>query len=117
MSRDAKLISVTDEELTDAWLAGRRFESGVTHEQHVRIAWVLHRRFGPKDAEALLIAGTRRACEVHGCPEKFDRDLTIRWSREVARLVARDGPADSAADFIAAHPQLRRTDLSATAHD
>ena len=97
--------------MTDAWLGGARFEGGVTHRQHVRIAWVLHRRHGAEAAEALLISGTHRACEGHGRPEKFDRELTARWSRELAARIQRDGRGRSAAEFIEAHPELTRGDL------
>jgi hypothetical protein len=101
---------MTDAELTDAWLAGTRFPGGISHDQHMRIAWVLHRRHGPERAEELLVAGTRRACQVHGSPEKFDEALTRRWSRAVAKAAERGGLGTSAAAFIDAHPELRRTD-------
>jgi hypothetical protein len=101
---------MTDEELTNSWLAGERFAAGITHDQHLRIAWVLMRRHGALDAEEHLVAGTRRACEVHGVPEKFDEAVTRRWARVIAELVERDGPGDSAGAFIAAHPQLGQGD-------
>jgi len=44
--------AVTDEELTDAWQAGAIFPGGIRHEQHLRIAWVLHRRYGEEGARA-----------------------------------------------------------------
>jgi|tagenome__1003787_1003787.scaffolds.fasta_scaffold20562576_2 hypothetical protein len=68
---------MTDEQLTDAWLAGERFSGAISHEQDVRIAWVLIRRHGA-EAEQHLIAGAQRACEAHGVPEKFDEALTRR---------------------------------------
>ena len=95
-----------DEQLTDAWLAGEQFVGGIDHGQHVRIAWVLVRRYGPVEAERHLVDGTRRACDVHGVPEKFDEALTRRWARAIAELMDRDGPGDSASAFIAAHPEL-----------
>jgi hypothetical protein len=101
---------MTDEELTNAWLAGQQFAHGITHGQHLRIAWVLLRRHGAVDAEKHLVAGTRHACEVHGAPEKFDEALTRRWARAIAVLVKRDGLGDSAADFIATHPELGQGD-------
>jgi hypothetical protein len=97
---------MTDDELTDAWLAGERLGGGVSHEQHVRIAWVLIRRYGGAEAEERLVAGTRRACEVHDVLDKFDEALTRRWARAIAELVDRDGSGVSAAAFIAAHPAL-----------
>jgi hypothetical protein len=101
---------MTDDELTDAWLAGERFADAVSHDQHLRIAWVLHRRYGAAQAEQLLVAGTRRACEVHGVAQKFDEALTRRWAAAIAELVERDGPGVSASAFMDAHPELREGD-------
>jgi len=102
---------MTDDELTDAWEAGTAVGGGISHLQHIRIAWILHRRHGPDEARARLLNGTRRACDVHGCPEKFDADLTERWARAIAETIDRDGPRTTAEEFLAAHPDLRRGDL------
>jgi hypothetical protein len=102
---------VTDEELTDAWEAGAIFPGGVGHLEHLRIAWVLHERHGPTEARRRLLSGTERACEAHGCPEKFDAALTERWARAIAEAARRDGLGSTAEQFIAAHPELQRGDL------
>lgn len=104
-------VAVTDDELTDAWEAGRAFPVGVSHSEHLRIAWVLHRRHGSDEACRRLLTGTRRACEVHGCAEKFDPELTKRWARAIAETAERDGLGRTAAQFVAAHPDVRRGDL------
>jgi hypothetical protein len=59
-----------------------------------------------RQAEELLVAGTRRACEAHGVADKFNETLTRRWARTIAALVERDGLGASAAGFIDAHPEL-----------
>jgi len=100
---------MTDEELTDAWESGVVFAGGITHEQHVRIARVLHLRHGAK-ASIRLLVGTQRACATHGCPEKFDVELTRRWSQAVGSAVAVDAGTDGD-EFLAIHPLLRRSDL------
>lgn len=102
---------MTDDELTDAWQTGERFPGGITHGEHLRIAWVLHRHHGALQAEALLISGTRRSCAVHGVPDKFDEELTRRWSRAITAAVERDGFGESASAFIEAHPELARGNL------
>ena len=102
---------MTDDELTDAWEAGQRFPTGETHLQHLRIACVLNRRHGPTEAIGRLLAGTKRACDVHSCPEKFDAALTERWARAIAAAIDRDGPGATGDEFIAKHPELRRGDL------
>lgn len=105
-----RLREVTDDELADAWQAGAIFPGGINHDEHVRIAWVLHRRHGPEEARARLLAGTERARRVHGCPQQFDAALTVRWARAIAEAAERDGLGASAAEFITAHPELARGD-------
>jgi hypothetical protein len=102
--------SVTDDELTDAWEAGTVFPDGISHLQHVRIAWTLHRRHAPVEARARLLRGTERACDVHGCPDKFDPVLTARWAEAIADAINRDGIQTSADRFLSAHPELKRGD-------
>jgi hypothetical protein len=102
---------MTDAELTDAWEAGALFPGGVSHLEHLRIAWVLHERRGPAEARRRLLSGTKRACEVHGCPEKFDSVLTERWAHAITEAIVRDGLGPSAEHFLTAHPELRRGDL------
>jgi len=109
-------VPMTDDELTDAWEAGALFEGGVSHWDHLRIAWVLHRRDGPDEAARRLLRGTKRACEVHGCPERFDATLTARWARPIAKA-AEGGGLDASPDhFFASHPDLRRGDLFRLPH-
>jgi len=92
--------AMTDDELADAWEAGTRFPGGISDLDHVRIAWVLHRRHDPQEATARLLRVTQQACVAHGCPEKSDPALTARWARAIAdrpfRLVLA-GAAGSAA--------------------
>jgi hypothetical protein len=99
---------MTDEELTDAWEAGIVLHDGVgvNHLEHLRIAWVLHRRHGREEARRRLLSGTEQACAVHGCPEKFDPALTERWAAVIADATERDGFGATAEEFFSAHPEL-----------
>jgi hypothetical protein len=101
----------SEEELTDAWEAGAVFAGGVTHVEHLHIAWVLHRRHGAPQAKLRLLDGTERACAAHGCPEKFDAALTARWADAIVAAAGRDGLGPSAAAFISEHPQLCQGEL------
>ena len=102
-----------DDGLVAAWERGEVFSGGITHEQHLRVAWVLLRRHDREEALARLLGGTERACQVHGVPDKFDAALTKRWADAVAERAERDGFGQSADDFLARHPDLRRSDLIA----
>ena len=100
---------MTDDELTDGWEAvlGR----AVTHEQHLRIAYTLIRRHGRDEARRRLLAGTLANCEAMDAAERFDTDLTVRWSDHVASCVEVGDGAGSFETFIERHPDLRRSDL------
>jgi hypothetical protein len=45
------IVAMSDEDLTDAWEEGELFAGGISHEQHLRIARVLHRPHGPLKLE------------------------------------------------------------------
>jgi hypothetical protein len=97
-----------DDELTDRWEAQRLGGTGVSHIDHVRLAWVLVRRHGAAEAEERLVEGTRRGCEHYGVPEKFDEGLTRRWAIAISDAVTEVPDALSFEDFIARHPELRQ---------
>jgi hypothetical protein len=48
---------VDDDALTDAWERGEQLPGGISHEQHVRIVWVLLRRHERAVAVRRLLAG------------------------------------------------------------
>ena len=100
-----------DDALTDAWERGEQLPGGISHQQHVRIAWVLLRRHERAVAVRRLLAGTQQACAAHGVPEKFDRALTLRWIKAIADALDRDGHGRSADQYLEAHPELRRGKL------
>jgi hypothetical protein len=99
---------VTNDELTDAWEAcalGR----GITHEEHLRIAWTLLRRHGRDEGERRIVDGTRRNCVDLGLLERFDEALSERWAHALGDAV---GDGDGTFEgFLDAHPQLTRSDL------
>jgi|SRR6266446_4501840 len=108
---------LSDDELADRWESQELGGSGVSHIDHVRVAWVLHRRHGRSEAEERLVRGTRKGCDHYGVPRKFDERLTRRWARAVSDDFA-DAPAlESFQDFIAWNPELRRGDLFGKPHN
>jgi RimJ/RimL family protein N-acetyltransferase len=103
--------SLSEDELTDLWERQELGGSGVSHIDHVRVAWVLHRRHGPPEAEERLVRGTRKGCDHYGVPEKFDEGLTRRWAQGVSEAIAGAPESESFEEFIARNPELRRGDL------
>jgi hypothetical protein len=52
-------------------------------------------------------AATKSACEVNGCPDKFDARLTGRCARAIAETTVRCGREATAYEFLSVHPDLR----------
>jgi hypothetical protein len=102
---------LSDNELADRWERQELGGSGVSHIDHVRIAWVLHRRHGALEAEERLVRGTRRACDHYGVPDKFDERLTRRWAMTISDALGDAPDSESFQDFIDRNPELRRGDL------
>jgi hypothetical protein len=102
---------LSDDELADRWESQDLGGSGVSHIDHVRVAWVIDRRHGRTEAEECLVQGTRKGCDHYRVPEKFDEDLTRRWARAVSDAVADAPESEGFQDFIERNPELRRGDL------
>ena len=107
---------LSDDELANRWESQALGGSGVAHIDHVRVAWVLHRRHGAVDAEERLVRGTRKGCDHYGVPEKFDERLTRRWARAICNAIADAPETETFKDFIARNPELRRGDLHGKPH-
>ena len=97
-------MELSDDELADRWETLTLGGTGVSHLEHVRVAWVLVGRHGAAEAEQRLVDGTRRGCDHYGCPEKFDEALTRRWAQAVAAAWRSDEPFDA---FLERRPELR----------
>jgi hypothetical protein len=98
-----------DERLTEKWLAcglGR----AITHEEHLRIAFVLLRRHGRQGGGRQIAEGTRRNCEALDSLDRYDASLTHRWSEALADALETSDAPDADA-FLLAHPQFRQSDL------
>ena len=106
-----KEFPLSDDELTDRWERQELGGSGVSHLDHVRVAWVLQRRHGHAEAEERLVEGTRKGCDHYGVPEKFDERLTRRWTQAISEAAARGPESESFTEFIDRNPELRRGDL------
>lgn len=98
-----------DERLADRWEACTLGRS-ITHDEHVRIARVLVRRHGRGEAARRLVAGTRANCEAMQAADRFDEELTQRWSDRVADAIE-EGDGATFGEFLRLHPELARSDL------
>jgi hypothetical protein len=95
---------MTDDELTDAWKSAQ-LGRAVTHVEHVRIAWVLIHRHGDAKGIARIALGTLRNCVAMDAADRFDPDLTARWSEAIGAAME-TSDATTATEFLRAHPEL-----------
>jgi hypothetical protein len=100
---------VTDEQLADRWERGALGRS-ITHEEHLRIAFVLLRRHGREDGTRRIDESTRSNSEALGAAEKYDGELTRRWSEALADALEGTGARD-ADELIRVRPEFLQSDL------
>ena len=98
---------LTDDELTEIWEAGTVFDNGIAHSDHLRIAWTLLHRYPRELALARLQEGTKRACDAHGCPDKYSEELTERWSVAIAAAMDEVPHPGSLHEMLERHPELQ----------
>ena len=74
------------------------------HREHLHLAWLAVRRYGPSAAPPLISDGIQRTARYAGAPQKYHATMTEAWTRLVAHHVP-EGPDDFAA-FLERHPRL-----------
>jgi hypothetical protein len=98
-----------DEQLTDDWLRcalGR----GISHEEHLRISFVLLRRHGRVEGSRLIAEGTRDNCAALDAAARYDHELTARWTAGLADALEQSD-AEDAQVFLDENPQFRHSHL------
>jgi hypothetical protein len=75
--------------------------SGFHHRDHLRLAWIYLRRYGPREAGLRIAATIRRFAAHHGQSARYHETMTQGWLLLVA--AAR---GDSFEEAIEANPRL-----------
>jgi hypothetical protein len=81
------------------------------HRDHIRLAWICVRRFGPSQAEEKLLLGIRNMAARAGVPGKFLYTTTLAWVRLVAAREERSMGYEKFEDWIAKWPELLNKDF------
>jgi hypothetical protein len=81
------------------------------HADHIRLAWLLVRRYGPTNAEAKLLSGIQKLAYHAGAPRKFLHTATVAWARLVAAACRNSNSHDSFHKWIAVHSELLDREL------
>jgi len=102
---------LSDDELLRAFEGCRLAPGSFHHGDHVRLAWICVRRFGPVPAEERLLNGIRKMAEGAGVPEKFLHTTTVAWVRLVAAKQVQKAGDEKFDDWIAKWPELLNKNL------
>jgi hypothetical protein len=106
---DLRSFGMNDVELVDAW-ESCRLGRAVTHEEHVRISWVLLVRHGIVEGGSRIANGTLRNCVAMEAADRFDPELTANWTEAIASAV--ESSDKSTADkFLQEHPEFLNSRL------
>jgi hypothetical protein len=91
-----------------------RFEAAALrsfgHRDHLRVAFAYARRGGVDHAVARARDGLRHFTAAHGEAARYHETLTTAWARVVGHHAVTSGERGFDG-FLAAHPQLLRSDL------
>jgi hypothetical protein len=96
---------LTDQEFTDAFEGCTLPIDQFHHRDHLRLAWIYVRSYGPAKATVRIAESIQRYAAYHGKSSKYDRKLTVAWMRLVAEAVIR-APEASFEELLAAFPAL-----------
>jgi len=70
---------MTDDELMTTFEDDTIAPAAFSHERHVRVAWLLARRYGPDDGFTRLVRGIKSMAVRAGKPNAFHLTLTRAW--------------------------------------
>jgi hypothetical protein len=96
---------VDDEAFLDAFERGALRTHGFGHRDHLRMAWLYARRFGPDEALRRAETGLRRLAASSGHPQRYSATRTAVWMSLVAHHL-RQAPHLSFGAFLARYPRL-----------
>jgi hypothetical protein len=97
---------MTDEELMEAFEAGRVPAEGFHHRQHVRVAWHYLRSLPLPDALTRFCTGLKQFAAAQGATGLYHETISVAFVliiNERLSRTGRDGPWET---FAAAHPDL-----------
>jgi len=97
---------LSDEELLRGFDGCRLAPGSFHHGDHVRLAWICVRKFGPLAAEEHLLQGIRKMAEGAGVPKKFSYTTTVAWVRLVAARQGQGERDERFEDWITKWPEL-----------
>ena len=101
---------LTDDEFTGLFEACELPPEEFHHREHLRLALIYLRRYGPDESKVRLSRSIRTYAAHHGAPGKYHETLTVAWLQLVEHAAACLGPESALEDLVTAFPILLRKD-------
>jgi hypothetical protein len=102
---------VTDQEFLHAFFSLTLPHAAFRHRDHLRLAWLVARRHGGRDAAAVVAGGIRRHAAAHGHGAAYHETMTRFWVSLVAHVAELHADLADFDRFLEAHPMLLDRDL------
>ena len=99
---------MTDDELLEAFEAGREPLGGFHHREHVRVAWLYLRRDPWPAALGHFRDGLKRFAAAQGKPGLYHETITVAYLLLIHERMAGAGDGGSFDAFVAQNPELLR---------
>jgi hypothetical protein len=98
-------MPMDDDAFLEAFEGGTPQRQGFGHRDHLRMAWLYIRRYGPDQAVSRAETGLRALATAHGHPERYSATRTAVWVALVAHHLA-EAPELSFEEFLERFPRL-----------
>ena len=95
-----------DEEFLEAFFGGRLGAGEFRHRDHLRLAWLMVRRYGLEEGGDRVVAGIKRFAAAHGVADRYHETITRFWLRLVHHAIQVRSRVDEFERFLDAFPSL-----------
>ena len=102
---------MSDDAFLQAFLDGSLPPGHFHHRDHLRLAWLLIRRFGMEPAGSIVSSGIREFAARHGQAKKYHETMTQFWVRIVGHAGHARPEIDDFDTFVETFPLLLDTGL------
>lgn len=97
---------LSDDEFLHAFFSAELANSDFHHRDHLRLTWLVVRRYGPAEAETRVTEGIEHFAAMHGHAARYHDTMTRFWVRLVAHAVAKKPQIRDIEAFLEAYPML-----------
>jgi len=97
---------LSDDEFTNAFESCELPNEAFHHRDHLRLAWIYLRSYGPVEAQARMSESIRRFAAHHGSADKYHETITVAWLRLVCNAIRRTPRQAAFEDVLAVFPGL-----------